>query len=104
RRHGTATEERMSGELVRDDDTVMEPPLLTLDLAAQALVEMFGPLLDADYLAGKTELRDALVARFELSLLEAEELCDDLERAGHVRFVTTAEASAWHIHLEEARG
>ncbi len=39
----------------------------------------------------------------ELSLLEAEELCDDLERADRVRFVKTAEGSAWHIHPEEER-
>jgi hypothetical protein len=93
----------MSGELVSEEHTVLEPALLTLDRAARALVEVFGPLVDADYLAGKTELRDALAGRFELSLLEAEELCDDLERADRVRFVTTVEGSAWHIHPEDER-
>jgi hypothetical protein len=87
----------MSGELVRDDDTVVEPALITLERAAQALVEILGPLVYADFLVGKTEMRDALAARFQISQLEAEDLCDDLERADRVRFVSTPEGSAWHI-------
>jgi hypothetical protein len=87
----------MSGELVRDDDTVVEFALVTLERAAQALVETLGPLFAAEYVVGKTEMRDALAARFQISQLEAEDLCDDLERAERVRFVITAEGSAWHI-------
>ena len=63
-------------------EALMEPESVTLERAARALCEVFGPLVDADYLPGKTELRDALAARFELSQLLAEELCDELERAG----------------------
>ena len=73
---------------------------MTLERAARVLHEVLGPLLDADYLPGKTELRDAVAARFELSQLAAEELCDDLERAGRIRFVRTAEGAAWHIPSE----
>lgn len=90
-------------ESVRTTDTILEPDLVTLDRAARALHEMFGPLVDADYLPGKTELRDALAFRFELSQLLAEELCDELERADRIRFVRTAEGSAWHIHGAEER-
>lgn len=93
----------MSDELVRTTDALMEPELVTLERAARALYEFFGPLVDADYLQGKTELRDALAERFELSQLVAEELCDELERAERIRFVRTAEGSAWHIHAEEDR-
>jgi len=80
----------------------LEPEAVTLERAARVLHEVFGPLLDADYLAGKTELRDAVAARFELSQLAAEELCDDLERADRIRFVRTAEGAAWHIPSEGA--
>jgi hypothetical protein len=92
----------MADELVRTTDALMEPELCTLERAARVLREMFGPLVDADYLPGKTELRDALAGHFELSQLLAEELCDELERADRIRFVRTAEGSAWHIHVEEA--
>ena len=92
----------MADELVRTTEALMGPEVCTLDRAVRALYEVFGPLVDADYLPGKTELRDALAARFELSQLVAEELCDELERAGRLRFVTTAEGAAWHIHRDEA--
>jgi hypothetical protein len=65
---------------------------------------VFGPLVDADYVTGKTELRDALATRFEISQLVAEELCDELERAERIRFVRTPEGTAWHIHGDEERG
>jgi hypothetical protein len=31
-------------------------------------------------------------------LLEAEELCDELERAGRIVFIQTDEGVGWHIH------
>src|SRR5690348_10998640 len=89
----------MADELVRTTDALMGPDLCTLERAARVLLEVFGPLVDADYLPGKTELRDTLAARFELSQLLAEELCDELERAERIRFVRTAEGAGWHIHL-----
>ena len=91
----------MTDELVRTTEAMMEPEPATLERAAQALYDRFGSAVDADYVPGKTELRDALSARFELSLLAAEELCDELERADRVRFVRTAEGAAWHIHAGE---
>ncbi len=93
----------MTDESIFATDPLMEPELVTLERAARALHEIFGALLDADYLTGKTELRDALAGRFELSQLVAEELCDELERAERVRFVRTPEGSAWHVHVDEDR-
>jgi hypothetical protein len=81
-------------------DEALEPDLVTLERAARELYAIFGPLVDADYLPGKTTFRDALADRFELSQCVAEELCDELERAERVRFVRTAEGSGWHIHGE----
>lgn len=92
----------MADELIRTTDALMGPELVTLDRAARALLDVFGPLVDADYLTGKTEMRDALAACFELSLLLAEELCDELERADLIRFVRTAEGAGWHIHAGES--
>jgi hypothetical protein len=66
--------------------------------AAEALHQEFGALVDADYMPGKTLLRDALCDRFGLSQLAAEELCDELEGAGMLRFVTTPDGVGWHIH------
>lgn len=54
--------------------------------AAEVLLGVFGPHAELDYLGGKTAFRDELYARFSLSLLEAEELCDALERAGLIAF------------------
>jgi hypothetical protein len=94
------------GELIqteddtRADDAILAPDVVTLDRAVRALHHIFGPLVDDDYLPGKTELRDALAAGFGLSILTAEELCDELERAGRIRFVRTEEGTAWHIHDE----
>lgn len=76
-----------------EDDLVLGSPR-----AARALWITFGPITDADYLTGKTLFRDALCDRFDVSLLEAEELCDDLERAGRIVFVQTDEGAGWHIH------
>jgi hypothetical protein len=80
----------------------MELDLVTVERAAHALHDMFGPLVDADYLPGKTLFRDALAERFEISQLVAEDLCDELEQARLIRFVRTTEGTGWHIHAEEA--
>jgi hypothetical protein len=92
----------MADELYPKQDSLLSPDVCTLERAARALHDTFGSLVDADYLPGKTALRDALAARFELSQLLAEELCDELERAGRLRFVRTVEGAAWHVHVEEA--
>ncbi|UQA62440.1 hypothetical protein [Polyangium aurulentum] len=77
-----------------------EPEILVIGpaRAAEALYQEFGALVDADYMPGKTLLRDALCDRFGLSQLAAEELCDELEGAGLVRFVATPEGVGWNIH------
>jgi len=93
----------MTDELVHTTDAMMAPDGVTLERATRTLHEVFGPLLDADYVTGKTVLRDALAERFTLSQLEAEDLCDELERSARVRFVRTADGAAWHIHAEEGR-
>lgn len=69
--------------------------------AARALWVTFGPITDADYLHGKTLFRDALCDRFDVSLLEAEELCDELERNRQIVFVQTETGAGWHIHAPE---
>jgi hypothetical protein len=69
--------------------------------AARALWITFGPITDADYLQGKTLFRDALCDRFDVSLLEAEELCDELERTERIVFVSTDLGAGWHIHAPE---
>jgi len=78
------------------------PMVLGPERAGRALRERFGAFVDADYLAGKTVMRDALCEEFGISQLEAEELCDALEASRVLRFVTTPEGVGWHIH-DEAR-
>lgn len=68
--------------------------------AIHALSERFGALVDADYLQGKTAMRDTLCERLGVSQLEAEELCDSLEQQGVLRFVRSPEGVGWHIHDE----
>jgi len=72
--------------------------IVGLSRAAAALYGMFGALIDADYLPGKTLFRDALCSRFGFSQLEAEEMCDSLEQAGLIRFVRSEDGVGWHIH------
>jgi len=66
--------------------------------ATKALFHTFGPHAELEYLAGKTAFRDELCARLGVSLLEAEELCDALERAGRIAFHEA------HIEDEEPMG
>jgi hypothetical protein len=68
--------------------------------AQNVLRERFGALVDADYLPGKTAMRDALCEELGLSQLEAEELCDSLEERGILRFVRSPEGVGWHLHDE----
>jgi hypothetical protein len=85
------------GDPVAGEDELILGP----STAARALWTTFGPILDADYLSGKTLFRDALCDRFDVSLLEAEELCDELERANRIIFVQTESAAGWHVHEPE---
>lgn len=61
--------------------------------AAGVLVDEFGPHVELEYLSGKTAFRDLLYARLGLSMLEAEEMCDALERAGLVTYREADEGS-----------
>lgn len=95
-------------ELVRAADAVntldvVAPDLVTLERAAQALFALFGPLVGADYLDGKTAFRDALVNRFGLSELAAEQMCDELERVDRIHFVRTEDEFAWRVEPEAAQ-
>lgn len=86
----------MEDPVAGEDDLILGPAR-----AARALWTTFGVTLDADYLSGKTLFRDALCDRFDISLLEAEDLCDELERAGRIVFVQTETDAGWHIHSPE---
>lgn len=88
---------RTTEEIVRTSDDAIERLVVTEDDAARALVDAFGPAMEADYLPGKTRLRDAITARFDVSALAAEELCDALERAGRIKFVSGALGSAFWL-------
>ncbi len=90
------------GEVVRMADETVESPVITLDRAAEALLAELGGLIDADYVTGKTRLRDALCARFDLSQIEAEEIVDDLEASDRIRFIDSEEGEGFRIaHREE---
>ncbi|HVK64412.1 MAG TPA: hypothetical protein VM694_08060 [Polyangium sp.] len=65
--------------------------------AGRALRARFGTFVGADYLPGKTAMRDALCDRFGVSQLEAEELCDALEASGALRFISTPDGEGFHI-------
>lgn len=87
-------------EAVRTADETVLTPVLALDLATEILASTLGPLVDADYVQGKTQFRDVLCARIDISQLEAEELIDDLERSGRVQFIGAEEGRGWHVHVE----
>jgi hypothetical protein len=76
------------------------PSSATMDAAVRCLYERFGSVLEAEYVPGKTELRDTLSVGLGISQLAAEELCDELERAGRIGFLRTDESFGWHIHTE----
>lgn len=83
----------------------MEPPLEAegdrLAEATKTLFEAFGPHAELEYLPGKTAFRDELSTHLGLSLLEAEELCDTLERTGRIVFhephLEDEEPAGWTI-------
>ncbi|WP_437732042.1 hypothetical protein [Sorangium sp. So ce1335] len=84
-------------ETVRTTDDAVSTPVLALDLAAEILAGTLGSLIDADYVEGKTRFRDVLCGRIDISQLEAEELVDDMERSGRIRFVGAEEGRGWHV-------
>lgn len=89
---------QVTGGEVDREGSILAPDVITLEGAARRLGAVFGPLVDADYVPGKTLFCDALAAHFGVSILTAEELCDELERAGRIRFVRTEDGAGWHIH------
>ncbi|WP_437673138.1 hypothetical protein [Sorangium sp. So ce131] len=86
-------------ESVRTAAETVVTPALTLELAAETLAAVLGPLVDADYVQGKTQFRDVLCDRFDLSQLEAEDLVDALERSGRIGFLgaDAEERRGWHV-------
>lgn len=68
--------------------------------AARELRERLGPLVEAEYVPGKTLMRDMLCEAFGLSQLESEQMCDSLEAAEVLRFVDLPEGRGWHIHYD----
>jgi hypothetical protein len=90
---------RTTDELVSTIEDAIERVTVTEIEACKALEEEFGSSVDADYVPGKTRFRDVLAARFGLSHLSAEDLCDALERSGRIRFMNSAEGMGWNIHI-----
>ncbi|WP_437620600.1 hypothetical protein [Sorangium sp. So ce1151] len=90
---------RTTDESVRTTDEAVFTPVLALDLAAEILAGTLGALVDADYVQGKTQFRDVLCSRIDISQLEAEELVDDMERSGRIRFVGAEEGRGWHVEV-----
>ncbi len=86
-------------ESVRTTDEAVFTPVLALDLATEILASTLGPLVDADYVQGKTQFRDVLCGRIDISQLEAEELVDDMERSGRIRFLgaVAEDGRGWHV-------
>ncbi|MRG92497.1 hypothetical protein [Polyangium spumosum] len=74
-----------------------EPFVIGPASAGRALRDRFGTFVGADYVPGKTAMRDALVERFGISQLDAEELCDALEASGALRFISTPDGEGFHI-------
>jgi hypothetical protein len=74
--------------------------------AAALLRAQFGEITGEAYVTGKTLFRDALCDSYALSQLDAEDLCDSLEKAGLILFADTDEhGPVWMIRSEadEAR-
>lgn len=70
--------------------------------AAEVLRSQFGEVTGEAYVTGKTLFRDALCERYALSQLDAEDLCDSLEKAGLIRFAETSEhGPVWMIRPEQ---
>jgi len=90
-------------EAVETTDEAVREPVITVERAQSALLEGFGPLVDADYLPGKTRFRDALCDLFGISALESEELVDQLEGSGRIQFISSEEGLGWRIEHSEDR-
>lgn len=69
--------------------------------AADLLRSHFGEVTGEAYVTGKTLFRDALCERYGISQLDAEDLCDSLEKAGLIRYTETEEnGPVWVIDTE----
>ena len=65
--------------------------MVTLGSAVTALYQRFGSSMAGDYVPGKTVFRDALCEEFDISEVDAEIICDSLEREKAIRFVSSPE-------------
>ncbi|MEO8801712.1 MAG: hypothetical protein ABI551_27735 [Polyangiaceae bacterium] len=74
----------------------MEP--VDLATVAAELVRRFGARIEAAYVPGKTMFRDVVCETQDVSQLEAEEICDSMERRGLLKFSHSAEAgNVWIV-------
>ena len=81
-----------------DAETVALTPAHALEVLGHAL----GPAFDAEYVLGKTRMRDLLCARLGASELEAEEMVDDLERSGALPFTDSPGGGTFRIEPPES--
>lgn len=98
---GTDDLVRTSEDVIETTHEAVAPYVVTSEVAIRCLRDHFGPILDAEYVPGKTELRNTLAESLNISELSAEELCDELERAGMISFIQRGEGSGWHIHQDD---
>jgi hypothetical protein len=85
-------------DVVSTSSDVVAPSVVTTESGVRVLSERFGPLYDAEYVPGKTAFRDALAEDLQISELDAEDLCDELERMGRIAFVRIGDTFGWHVH------
>lgn len=92
---------RMTEDVIEETSAAGATTVVTTAAAARCLHDRFGTVVEAEYVPGKTLFRDALSASLEISQLAAEDLCDELERAGGIVFIQNGEGFGWHIHAED---
>jgi hypothetical protein len=78
--------------------------MISLPRAAQTLHDRFGNVSREPYVPGKTRFRDTLCEALGISALEAEQLCDSLERSRVLDFGRSdEEGPTWTIDPSLAR-
>lgn len=75
-----------------------------LSVLAESLERRFGSQTKDDYLLGKTVFRDALVEMHGLSMEESEQLIDEMEGLGYLRYLGDPQRQemvpgSWHIDV-----
>ncbi len=81
--------------------------LVDLGWLASRLHALFAESLPAEYVPGKTQMRDAVVGLLDCSAAEAERLVDCLEGDGWVRYLAESDLPSggfWVFEREEPSG